>query len=79
MGCTNHCYKRFRVQRELVTSEIFKKYLQSVLAARILTLYFVVRTLAVEKKIRAGFDMSDRTIPLEEPFYICHVFVQSAF
>jgi hypothetical protein len=25
---------------------------------------FVVCTLAVEKKIRAGFDMSDRTIPL---------------
>jgi hypothetical protein len=26
--------------------------------------YFVVCTLAVKKKIRAGFDMSDRTIPL---------------
>jgi hypothetical protein len=25
---------------------------------------FVVCTLAVKKKIRAGFDMSDRTIPL---------------
>jgi hypothetical protein len=40
--------------------------LQCVLAARILTLYFVVCTLAVKKKIRAGFDMSDRTIPLGE-------------
>jgi hypothetical protein len=46
-----------------VTSAIFKKYLQCVLAAKILTVYFVVCTLAV-KKIRAGFDMSDRTIPL---------------
>jgi hypothetical protein len=26
--------------------------------------YFAVYTLAVKKKIRAGFDMSDRTIPL---------------
>jgi hypothetical protein len=26
--------------------------------------YFVVCTLAVKKKIRAGFNMSDRTIPL---------------
>jgi hypothetical protein len=44
-----------------------KKYLQCVLAARILTVDFVVRTLAVKKKkIRAGFDMSDRTIPLLE-------------
>jgi hypothetical protein len=43
---------------------IFKKYLQCVLAARILTVDFVVCTLAVKKKIRAGFDMSDRTIPL---------------
>jgi hypothetical protein len=37
--------------------------LQCVLAAKILTVYFVVCTLVV-KKIRAGFDMSDRTIPL---------------
>jgi hypothetical protein len=43
---------------------IFKKYLQFVLAARILTADFVVCTLAVKKKIRTGFDMSDRTIPL---------------
>jgi hypothetical protein len=28
--------------------------------------YFVVCTLAVKKKIRAGFGMSDRTIPLLE-------------
>jgi hypothetical protein len=38
--------------------------LQCVLAAKILTVYFVVCTLVVKKKIRAGFDMSDRTIPL---------------
>jgi hypothetical protein len=38
--------------------------LQCVLAARILTVDFVVCTLAVEKKIRAGFDLSDSTIPL---------------
>jgi hypothetical protein len=38
--------------------------LQCVLAARILIVDFVVCTLAVKKKIRAGFDMSDRTIPL---------------
>jgi hypothetical protein len=37
--------------------------LRCLLAARILTVNFVVCTLAV-KKIRAGFDMSDRTIPL---------------
>jgi hypothetical protein len=41
-----------------------KKYLQCILAARILTVDFVVCTLAVKKKIRARFDMSDRTIPL---------------
>jgi hypothetical protein len=41
-----------------------KKYLQCILAARILTVDFVACTLAVEKKIRAGFDLSDRTIPL---------------
>jgi hypothetical protein len=29
-----------------------------------LTVDFVACTLAVKKKIRAGFDMSDRTIPL---------------
>jgi hypothetical protein len=45
-------------------SAIFKKYLQCVLAARIFTVEFVVCTLAAKKKIRAGFDMSDRTIPL---------------
>jgi hypothetical protein len=38
--------------------------LQCVLAAKILTVDFVVCTLAVKKKIRAGFHMSDRTIPL---------------
>jgi hypothetical protein len=43
--------------------QYLKKYLQCVLAAKILTVYFVVCTLVV-KKIRAGFDMSDRTIPL---------------
>ena len=42
---------------------IFKKYLQCVLAAKILTVYFVVYSCS-GKKIRAGFDMSDRTIPL---------------
>jgi hypothetical protein len=51
-------------RKKLVTSAIFKKYLQCVLAARILAVDFVVCTLAVKKKIRAGFDMSDRTIPL---------------
>jgi hypothetical protein len=41
--------------------------LQCVLAAKILTVDFVVCTLAVKKKIiRAGFDMSDRTIPLSD-------------
>jgi hypothetical protein len=51
-------------------SAIIKKYLQCVLAARILTVDFVVCTLAVKtkkqkkQKIRAGFDLSDRTIPL---------------
>jgi hypothetical protein len=41
--------------------------LQSILAARILTVDFVVCTLAVKKKkIRAGFNMSDQTIPLLE-------------
>jgi hypothetical protein len=40
--------------------------LQCVLAAKILTLDFVVCTLAVKKKIRAGFDMSDLTIPLSD-------------
>jgi hypothetical protein len=43
--------------------QFFKKYLQCVLAAKILTVDFVVCTLVV-KKMRAGFDMSDRTIPL---------------
>jgi hypothetical protein len=41
--------------------------LQCVLAARILTVDFVVCTLAVKKKMRAGFDLSDRTIPLSDP------------
>jgi hypothetical protein len=41
--------------------------LQCVLAARILTVDFVVCTLAVKKQIRAGFDMSDGTIPLSSP------------
>jgi hypothetical protein len=45
--------------------QIFKKCLQCILAARILTVDFVVCTLVVKKKkIRTGFDMSDRTIPL---------------
>jgi hypothetical protein len=48
-GCTNLWYKRFRVQKKLVTSAIFKKYLQCVLAAKILIMYFVVCTLAVKK------------------------------
>jgi hypothetical protein len=38
--------------------------LQCVLAAKILTEDFVVCALAVQKKMRVGFDMSDRTIPL---------------
>jgi hypothetical protein len=38
--------------------------LQCVLAAKILTVDFFVCTLAVKKKFRAGFDMSDQTIPL---------------
>jgi hypothetical protein len=41
--------------------------LQCVLAAKILTVGFVVCTLAVKKKIRTDFDMSDRTIPLSDP------------
>jgi hypothetical protein len=46
--------------------QFLKKYLQCVLAVRILTVDFVVCTLAVKKrkKIMAGFDLSDRTIPL---------------
>jgi hypothetical protein len=48
-GCTNLWYKRFRVQKKLVTSAIFKKYLQCILAAKILTVDFVVCTLAVKK------------------------------
>jgi hypothetical protein len=36
-GCTNLWYKPFCVQKKLVTSAIFKKYLQCVLAAKILT------------------------------------------
>jgi hypothetical protein len=42
----------------------FKKYLQCVLAARILNSGFCCVYSCSEKKIRAGFDMSDRTIPL---------------
>jgi hypothetical protein len=45
-------------------SAIFKKYLQCILTAKILTVDFVVCTLAVKKKKTAGFDMSDWTIPL---------------
>jgi hypothetical protein len=44
--------------------ETFISNLQCVLAAKILTVDFVVCTLAVKKKIRASFVMSDRTIPL---------------
>jgi hypothetical protein len=44
--------------------QFLKKYLQYVLAARILTVDFVACTLAVKKTNRAGFDMSDWTIPL---------------
>jgi hypothetical protein len=40
------------VAEKCVTSEIFKKFLQCVLAAKILTVYFVVCTLAV--KIKSG-------------------------
>jgi hypothetical protein len=43
--------------------------LQCVLAAKILTVDFVVCALAVKKKIRVGFDMSDRTIPLSVSLY----------
>jgi hypothetical protein len=49
---------------KIIGGAIFKKYLQCVLAARILTVDFVVCSLTVKKKIRADFDMSDRTIPL---------------
>jgi hypothetical protein len=49
-GCTNLWYKRFRIQKNWVTSAIFKKYLQCILAARILTVDFVVCTLTVKKK-----------------------------
>jgi hypothetical protein len=42
------------------------KYLQCVLAAKILTVDFVVYSCG-EKKISAGFDMSDQTIPLSVP------------
>jgi hypothetical protein len=49
-NCTNLWYKRSRVQKKIVTSACFKKYLQCVLAARILTVDFVVCTLAVKKK-----------------------------
>jgi hypothetical protein len=45
-------------------SNFKKKYLQCVLAARILIVDFVVCTLTVKKKIRTGFDMSDLAIPL---------------
>jgi hypothetical protein len=50
-------------------SAIFKKYLQCVLAARILTVDFVVCTLAVKKNIRAGFDLADWIIPLRVLWY----------
>jgi hypothetical protein len=57
------------MSKPALTSAIFKKYLQCILAVRILTVDFVVCTLAVEeKKIRAGFDMSDWTIPLSDVY-----------
>jgi hypothetical protein len=63
-GTSGSAYKK----KKRVTSAIFKKYLQCVLTAKILIVDFVVCTLAVgKKKIRAGFDMSDRTIPLSVP------------
>jgi hypothetical protein len=43
---------------------IFKKYFQYVLAVKILTVDFIVCTLAVKKKMRAGFEMTDQTILL---------------
>jgi hypothetical protein len=36
----------------------------NIIELNIFTVDFVVRTLAVKKKIRAGFDLSDQTIPL---------------
>jgi hypothetical protein len=66
-----------RIEKRVI-SAIFKKYLQCVLAARILTVDFVVCTLAVEKKkIRAGFDMLDRTIPLLVGQVLCVGYVSS--
>jgi hypothetical protein len=50
--------------------QFYKKYLQCILAARILTVDFVVCTLAVNRKFRAGFDVSDRTIPLLVSFFV---------
>jgi hypothetical protein len=61
-GCTNLWYKLFRVQKKWVTSAIFKKYLQCILAARILTVNFVVCTLAVKKK-RSGQVLTCRIGP----------------
>jgi hypothetical protein len=58
-GCTNLWYRgtevSFHVQKNWVTWAIFKKYLQCVLAARILTVDFVVCTLAVKKKNQSRF------------------------
>jgi hypothetical protein len=55
------------ILNKFIISQFLKKYLQYVLAARILTVDFVVFTLAVKKKkIRAGFNLSDRTIPLSD-------------
>jgi hypothetical protein len=39
---------------------------------------FVVCTLAVKKKIRAGFDLSDRTIPLLEDHEKIYVYINLA-
>jgi hypothetical protein len=44
----------------------FKKILAMRISSKILTVDFVVCILAVKKKIRAGFDMSDWTIPLSD-------------
>jgi hypothetical protein len=56
-------------RKKWVNSAIFKKYLQCVLAPRIMIVDFVVCTLAV-KKIRVGFDMSDRNHSLVKSFLL---------
>jgi hypothetical protein len=53
-GCTNLWYNLFCVQKKWVILEIFKKYLQCILAAKILTVNFVVCTLPVKKKKNQG-------------------------